>query len=130
MNILIAEDELYLAQSIKNSLSEHIKDSYIETVTTANDAINLKKHYEIIILSITLNGNVYNVIEKYKNSTIILLVPYINHDTITAPLNAGADTYILKPFMIEELIRKIEHHLEFKQLKRDYKTLKSYFNIL
>jgi hypothetical protein len=32
--------------------------------------------------------------------------------------------------MIEELIRKIEHHLEFKQLKRDYKTLKSYFNIL
>jgi DNA-binding NtrC family response regulator len=130
MNILIAEDELYLAQSIKNSLSEHIKDSYIETVTTANDAINLKKHYEIIILSITLNGNVYNVIEKYKNSTIILLVPYINHDTITEPLNAGADTYILKPFMIEELIRKIEHHLEFKQLKRDYKTLKSYFNIL
>jgi DNA-binding NtrC family response regulator len=130
MNILIAEDELYLAQSIKNSLSEHIKDSYIDTVTTANDAMSLKKHYEIIILSITLNGNVYDVIEKYKNSTIILLVPYINHDTITEPLNAGADTYILKPFMIEELIRKIEHHLEFKQLKREYNTLKSYFNIL
>ena len=130
MNILIAEDELYLAQSIQNSLCEHIKNSHIDSVTTVNDAINLKKHYEIIILSITLNGNVYDVIEKYKNSTIILLVPYMNHDTITAPLNAGADTYILKPFMIEELIRKIEHHLEFKQLKRNYKTLKSYFNLL
>jgi len=129
MNILIAEDELYLAQSIKNSLSEHI-NSEADIVTTANDALNIKKHYEIIILSITLNGNVYDVIEKYKDSTIILLVPYINHDTITAPLNAGADTYILKPFMIEELIRKIEHHLEFKQLKRDYKTLESYFNLI
>jgi DNA-binding NtrC family response regulator len=129
MNILIAEDELYLAQSIKNSLSEQIKDSYIDTVTTANDALGLKKHYEIIILSITLNGNIYDVIEKYKNSTIILLVPYINHDTITLPLKAGADTYILKPFMIEELMRKIEHHLEFKQLKKEYNTLKDYFNI-
>jgi len=130
MNILIAEDELYLAQSIKNSLSEYIKNSKIDMVTTVTDAVNLNKHYEIIILSVTLNGNIYDIIEKYKNSTIILLVPYINHDTITAPLNAGADTYILKPFMIEELIRKIEHHLKFKQLKRDYNTLQSYFNIL
>jgi DNA-binding NtrC family response regulator len=130
MNILIAEDELYLAQSIKNSLSEYIKNSKIDIVTTVTDATNTKKNYKIIILSVTLNGNIYDIIEKYKNSTIILLVPYINHDTITAPLNAGADTYILKPFMIEELIRKIEHHLKFKQLKKDYNTLQSYFNIL
>jgi len=130
MNILIAEDELYLAQSIKNSLSEYIKNSNIETVTTVNDAINTKNNYDIVILSVTLNGNIYNIIEKYKNSTIILLVPYINHDTITEPLNAGADTYILKPFMIEELIRKIEHHIKFKQIKKDYNTLESYFNIL
>jgi DNA-binding NtrC family response regulator len=130
MNVLIVENEIYLAQSIKNSLTEYIKNSKIDMVTTINDAINTKTNYSIIILSVTLKGNIYNVIEKYKNSTIILLVPYINHDTITAPLNAGADTYILKPFMIEELIRKIDHHIKFKQLKRDYNTLKAYFNIL
>ena len=130
MNILIAEDELYLAQSIKNSLTKHLTNSKLKIVTTVNDALNEKEHFDIIILSITLNGNVYDLIEKYKQSTIILLVPYINHDTITKPLNAGADTYILKPFMIEELIRKIEHHLEFKKLKRNYNTLKSYFNLL
>jgi DNA-binding NtrC family response regulator len=130
MNVLIVENEIYLAQSIKNSLTEYIKNSKIDIVTTINDAINTKTNYSIIILSVTLKGNIYDVIEKYKNSTIILLVPYINHDTITAPLNAGADTYILKPFMIEELIRKIDHHIKFKQLKRDYNTLKAYFNIL
>jgi len=130
MNILIAEDELYLAQSIKNVLSEHLKNSNSDIFTSVTDALNSKKNYEIVILSVTLKGSIYDLIEKYKNSTIILLVPYINHETITEPLNAGADTYILKPFMIEELIRKIEHHLEFKQLKKEHNTLKGYFNIL
>ena len=130
MNILIAEDELYLAQSISNSLNEHIKNPVITIVTTINDAVNLNKNFDIIILSATLNGNIYNIINKYKNSTIILLVPYINHDTVTAPLNAGVDTYILKPFMIEELIRKIEYHLEFKKLKKENQTYKSYLKTL
>ena len=130
MNILIAEDELYLAQSISNSLNEHLKNPNITMVTTINDAISSNKNFDIIILSATLNGNIYNIIEKYKYSTIILLVPYINHDTVTAPLNAGVDTYILKPFMIEELIRKINYHIEFKQLKKENQTYKAYFDML
>jgi DNA-binding NtrC family response regulator len=99
-------------------------------VTTINDAVNLNKNFDIVILSATLNGNIYNIIDKYKNSTIILLVPYINHDTVTAPLNAGVDTYILKPFMIEELIRKINYHLEFKRLKKENQTYKAYLDTL
>jgi len=130
MNILIAEDELYLAQSICNSLNEHLQNPKIEMVTTINDAIHSTKSYDIIILSSTLNGNIYNIIDKYKHSTIILLIPYINHDTVTAPLNAGVDTYILKPFMIEELIRKINYHLEFKKLKRENQTYKAYFDLM
>jgi DNA-binding NtrC family response regulator len=130
MNILIAEDELYLAQSISNSLSENLPNSEIDMVTTINDAVNLNKNFDIIILSATLNGNIYNIIEKYNSSTIILLVPYINHDTVTAPLNAGVDTYILKPFMIEELIRKINYHLEFKRLKKENQTYKAYLDML
>jgi len=130
MNILIAEDELYLAQSISNSLSEHLPNSNIDMVTTINDAVNLNKNFDIVILSATLSGNIYNIIEKYNSSTIILLVPYINHDTVTAPLNAGVDTYILKPFMIEELIRKINYHLEFKRLKKENQTYKAYLDTL
>ena len=130
MNILIAEDELYLAQSISNSLNEHLQNPNITMVTTVNDAVNLNINFDIIILSATLNGNIYNIIEKHKYSTIILLVPYINHDTVTAPLNAGVDTYILKPFMIEELIRKINYHIEFKQIKKENKTFKAYFDTI
>ena len=130
MNILIAEDELYLAQSISNALVEHLNNPNITLVTTVNDAVNQTKNFDIVILSATLNGNIYNIIEKYNNATIILLIPYRNHDTVIAPLNAGVDTYITKPLMIEELIRKINHHLEFKKLKKENKTFKSYFNML
>jgi len=130
MNILIAEDELYLAQSISNALNEHLESPKIKTVTTINDAINFDINFNIVILSATLNGNIYEVINKYKKSTIILLVPYINHDTVTAPLNAGVDTYILKPFMIEELLRKINYHLQFKQLKKENETYKAYCEVL
>ncbi|NPA54859.1 MAG: hypothetical protein GXO40_00675 [Epsilonproteobacteria bacterium] len=130
MDILIAEDEIYLAQSISNSLSEHIKNAEITMVTTINDAVSLDKNFRIVILSSVLEGDIYEIINKYKDATIILLVPYINHDTVTAPLNAGVDTYILKPFMIEELLRKINYHLEYKRLKRENQTYKSYVNML
>jgi DNA-binding NtrC family response regulator len=129
MNILIAEDELYLAQSISNALSDYLDNPNIILVTTVNDAIILNKNFDIVILSATLNGNIYHIIEKYNNATIILLIPYRNHDTVIAPLNAGVDTYITKPLMIEELIRKIGHHLEFKKLKKENKTYKSYFDM-
>ena len=130
MNILIAEDELYLAQSISNALSEHLNETNVTLVTTTNDAVNQNKNFDIVILSSTLSGNIYNIIDKYNNSTIILLIPYRNHDTVIAPLNAGVDTYITKPLMIEELIRKINHHLEFKKLKKENMTYKSYFNMI
>ena len=46
------------------------------------------------------------------------MVNYINNDTVVKPLEMGAKDYIVKPFIIEELVRKIEHYYEYKRLKR------------
>lgn len=47
------------------------------------------------------------------------MVSYISNDTVSKPLSAGAKDYILKPFMIEELIRKINHYQDYEKLKRE-----------
>ncbi len=116
MKILIIENEVYLAQSIATKLSElgHI----CEMCTSTRDAIK-SNNYDVVLLSTNINGQDFNpVIETFKRSIIILMVSYISNDTVSKPLAAGAKDYILKPFMIEELIRKINHYQDYEKLKK------------
>jgi DNA-binding NtrC family response regulator len=116
MKILIIENEVYLAQSIATKLGElgHI----CEMCTSTKDAIR-STNYDVVLLSTNINGQDFHpVIETFKNSIVILMVSYISNDTVSKPLAAGAKDYILKPFMIEELIRKINHYQDYEKLKR------------
>ncbi|MDD2567880.1 MAG: response regulator [Thiovulaceae bacterium] len=116
MKILIIENEVYLAQSIATKLGElgHI----CEMCTSTRDAIK-STDYDVVLLSTSINGQDFNpVIETFKRSIVILMVSYISNDTVSKPLSAGAKDYILKPFMIEELIRKINHYQDYEKLKR------------
>jgi len=84
-----------------------------------------------VLLSTNISGqNFYPIIEHYKDSIIILMVSYVSNDTVTAPLKAGANDYILKPFMIEELVRKLEHLQDYIQYKKENQTYKNYINHL
>ncbi|BCD59894.1 MULTISPECIES: response regulator [unclassified Nitratiruptor] len=124
MKVLIVENEIYLAQSIATKLSEI--GFTCETAASIKDALQ-EQHYDIILLSTNINGqDFYPVIEAYKDKIIILLVSYISQDTVSDPLKAGANDYILKPFMIEELIRKMKHFIEYERLLKENKTYKQY----
>ncbi|WP_263833763.1 response regulator [Sulfurospirillum oryzae] len=124
MKILIVENEIYLAQSIASKLMEigHL----CEIATSIKDALKDEK-YDAILLSTNISGqNFYPVIEKHRSSIIILMISYISNDTVTNPIKAGACDYIQKPFMIEELIRKLQHLSDFKNLKKENETYKEY----
>lgn len=127
MKVLIIENEIYLAQSIASKLSDLGHEC--EIVTSTKDAMR-ESAWDVVLLSTGMTGqNIYPVIEKYKDSIIILLIAYISNDTVSKPIRAGANDYIQKPFMIEELIRKVEHFEEFKNLKIMNKTYKDYINL-
>lgn len=116
MKILIIENEIYLAQSIATKLSE--QGHICEMCTSTKDAIK-SNNYDVVLLSTNINGQDFNpVIETFKKAIIILMVSYISNDTVSKPLSCGAKDYILKPFMIEELIRKINHYQDYEKLKK------------
>jgi DNA-binding NtrC family response regulator len=116
MKIIIIENEVYLAQSIAAKLME--KNFEVELFSSVKEAN--EREADVYLLSANLQGQSINsLIEKHKDKIIILMVNYINNDTVSEPIKLGAKDYIVKPFMIEELLRKIEHFREFQALKKE-----------
>ncbi len=126
MKILIIENEIYLAQSIATKLGElgHV----CEMCTSTKDAIK-SNNYDVVLLSTNINGQDFlPVIDIFKKSIVILMVSYISNDTVSKPLASGAKDYILKPFMIEELIRKINHYQDYERLKTKTQSYEKYLD--
>ncbi len=115
MKIIIVENELYLAQSIASKLGEN----GFETEIFTSIKESMKSNGDVYLLSTNLPGqNTAPLITQFKDKIVILMVSYINNDTVGEPLKLGAKDYIVKPFMIEELLRKIEHYQEYQDLKK------------
>ncbi|MDR3346291.1 MAG: response regulator [Campylobacteraceae bacterium] len=128
MKILIVENEVYLAQSISSKLYEN--GYTCEIVTNMKDALKNEK-YDAVLLSTNISGqNFYPIIEKHKNSIIVLMISYISSDTILNPIKAGASDYIQKPFMMEELLRKLQHLKMHERLLAENRTYKAYIDNL
>lgn len=116
MKILIIESESYLAQSIANKLGALGHECTNAASLAA--AAGLAEEFEAVLLSTSWGGaSFYPLIEKFRRSIIILMVAYVDSETVLNPVKAGATDYIQKPFMIEELIKKIEHYAQFRSLK-------------
>ena len=127
MKIIIVENELYLAQSIASKLHEH---GYVtEIYSSVKEA--MLSHGDVYLLSTNLPGqNTSPLITAFKDKIIILMVNYINNDTVGEPLKLGAKDYIVKPFMLEDLMRKIEHYKEYQTLKKQTKLYQEYMDNL
>lgn len=127
MNILIIENEIYLAQKIVSRLLDdgHSCD-YVESINIEN----LTKDYDTVLISTSLPSAIYKaIIKKYAgNSIILLLVSYISDEAVTEPIKLGAKDYIMKPFLMDELVRKIYHYKDCRSMKRELAVLREYFN--
>jgi DNA-binding NtrC family response regulator len=127
MKIVIIENELYLAQSIAAKLSEFNFDT--EIYSSVKEAMEARA--DVYLLSTNLPGqNFMPLIEKFRDKNVLLMVNYINNDTVGEPLKAGARDYVVKPFTIEELLRKIEHFHDYRMLQERNRFYQEYLDHL
>ena len=112
MKILIVEDNPKIVSFLEKSLKE---ESYsVDIATDGKEAFYLAttNTYEIILLDIMIpfmSGIEFcQEIRKYKISTpILMLTAKDDSNDIIAGLDAGADDYMVKPFIINEVLARI-----------------------
>ncbi len=119
MRILLVEDEIQLAKSLKKIL-EH--NNY--TVDLVHNGLDVLSYittysYDIILLDIMLPGmNGVNVLteirKKNVNVKIIMLTAKDLIDDKVQALDLGADDYMTKPFSSTELLARLRTQLRRK----------------
>jgi len=113
--ILIVEDDI----SIHNVIEELLKKQnyIIYNAYSGTEALLLleKEKYDLILLDLMLPAmNGEEIIEKVKDTPIIILSAKISSDDKVNCLMAGANDYITKPFDSNELLARIEVQLRQK----------------
>ncbi|WP_304419614.1 response regulator [uncultured Helicobacter sp.] len=127
MKVLIIENEIYLAQSIANKLS----DSRLEYIIAHSLKEVQKDHYDVILASFgTINEGYTELSKAYSQAIIILMIAYINDDTVIKPLRNGVTDYIVKPFIVDELIRKITRYRTYREINEEIGFYRNYFSFI
>lgn len=112
MNILIVEDEISLAEALKQILKR--EGYFADCVYDGESALDWSEGfcYDLIILDVMLpkrNGfEVVNILRKKGlNIPILMLTARSTIPDIVNGLKSGADDYMTKPFDTEELLARV-----------------------
>lgn len=112
MKLLLAEDERDLANAIKRILENSHYE--VDVAYDGHEALNLiqKYHYDALILDIMMpriDGItlVKTIRSSNNNVPILLLTARAEIDDKVLGLDAGADDYLTKPFVIKELLARV-----------------------
>lgn len=114
MRILIVEDEEKLAQALKKGLERegYSVDTIADGIAAARRITLNHKDYDVIILDLMLPGKdgfeiCREVREQAITTPILILTARDAIEDKVAVLNSGADDYLVKPFLFEEVVARI-----------------------
>ncbi len=114
--ILIADDEVAIATLISDSLSdEGFETEVVHNGAAVVDLIEKGNRYDLIILDIMMPGmdglTVCRKIRDDLDCPILFATAKSRTLDMMLGLEIGADDYITKPFVVDELVAKVKAHL-------------------
>ena len=112
MRVLIVEDEVRLAEALGQIMSE--QKYAVDVVYTGTDGLDyaLSGLYDVIVLDVMLPGrsgfDIVRELRAHKLSTPVLMLTARDEtaDKVTG-LDCGADDYMTKPFVPDELLARV-----------------------
>ena len=130
MKILLVEDDNIQLTALKNTLTEIIPNSIIDTASTYTDAVNLIKEqtsYDIFYLDISLNnednnsdglsiGEFIRSLSVYKNTPIIYVTSFT--DKINFAVNKlHCYSYLIKPYTHDDVADSLKDIIDSDLIK-------------
>ncbi|PWI58059.1 response regulator transcription factor [Sulfoacidibacillus thermotolerans] len=110
-SVLVVEDERRIARLIELELVHEGFHVEIASDGVQGLRLALEKDFGVILLDVMLPGmsglEVCRMLRKHKQTPIIILTARDSTDDKVAGLDAGADDYVTKPFVTEELLARV-----------------------
>jgi DNA-binding response OmpR family regulator len=112
MRILLVEDEEDMASALGDALSKHnIVIDHVSTLADAREAADLNSYDAILLDRQLTDGEGLRLIPELRaaniGTPIIVLTAHNDHEGRIQGLDLGADDYMGKPFVVEELIARL-----------------------
>ena len=121
--LLVVEDEFRMASFLKKQLSEHF--AIVDCVTNCAGALDAvrQRSYDVVILDDGLpDGSGIDLLRRWRqegcNEPILVLSARDGIDDCVKGLDAGADGYVTKPFVLDELIARVHSLLRRHEANR------------
>lgn len=134
MKILLIEDEIRVADFIKQALEAEKFSIVVENEGFKGYQRALKENFDLILLDLMLPGKdglsiLSDLRENEINTPILVLTALSDVDDKIKGLNLGADDYLGKPFNYQELIARVKAIFRRKQMNNidvflEYENLK------
>lgn len=117
--LLVVEDDKDLRESLKELF---VEDGYF--VKTASDGVEALKllhtnEFDLVILDLGLpvmsgESVCLEIRKKYPETRVIILTARDTTPDVIHGLNLGADDYVTKPFVVDELLARVHARLRFR----------------
>jgi DNA-binding response OmpR family regulator len=112
MQVLVVEDELRMAELLRQGLEEEGHSVILAVDGTEGLAIAESHTFDVIVLDVMLPGidgfSIARKLRASRNQTpILMLTARDATEDLVAGLNLGADDYLIKPFSFDVLLARL-----------------------